>query len=51
MVGDTAVDMRSAKAAGAFAVGVLCGFGEREELLNAGADLVLEYTSDLAAWF
>ena len=51
MVGDTAVDMRSAKAAGAYAVGVLCGFGEREELLNAGADLVLEYTSDLAAWF
>jgi pyrophosphatase PpaX len=51
MVGDTAVDMRSAKAAGAYAVGVLCGFGQREELLRAGADLVLENTSDLAAWF
>jgi phosphoglycolate phosphatase-like HAD superfamily hydrolase len=51
MVGDTALDIRSAKAAGAYAVGVLCGFGEREELLEAGADLVLESTSDLLAWF
>jgi phosphoglycolate phosphatase-like HAD superfamily hydrolase len=51
MVGDTALDVRSAKAAGAYAVGVLCGFGEREELLRAGADLVLESTSDLTAWF
>ncbi len=51
MVGDTALDVRSAKAAGAYAVGVLCGFGEREELFRAGADLVLESTSDLAAWF
>jgi pyrophosphatase PpaX len=51
MVGDTVVDMRSAKAAGAYAVGVLCGFGERKELVSAGADLVLEHTSELAAWF
>jgi phosphoglycolate phosphatase-like HAD superfamily hydrolase len=51
MVGDTVMDIRSAKAAGAYAVGVLCGFGEREELLRAGADLVLESTSDVAAWF
>ena len=29
MVGDTAVDMRAARAAGAWALGVLCGFGER----------------------
>ncbi len=51
MVGDTALDVRSAKAAGAYAVGVLCGFGEREELLRAGADLVLESTLDLMGWF
>lgn len=51
MVGDTPVDVISAKAAGAYAVGVLCGFGERQELLEAGADLVLEDTSDLAEWF
>jgi len=51
MVGDTAVDMVSAKRAGAFAVGVLCGFGERDELLRAGADLILKNTAQLAAWF
>jgi HAD superfamily hydrolase (TIGR01549 family) len=51
MVGDTVVDIISAKSAGSFAVGVLCGFGEREELLEAGADLILETTSQLRAWF
>jgi HAD superfamily hydrolase (TIGR01549 family) len=45
MVGDTDVDVRSAKAAGAYAVGVLCGFGERGDL--AGADLILENTAEL----
>ena len=51
MVGDTVVDIVSAKSAGCFAVGVLCGFGERDELLEAGADLVLETASQLQAWF
>ncbi len=51
MVGDTAVDMVSAKEAGAFAVGVLCGFGERRDLLEAGADLILEKTAELLLWF
>lgn len=51
MVGDTPVDVISAKAAGAYAVGVLCGFGERQELVEAGADLVLEDTPRLAEWF
>ncbi len=48
MVGDTSVDIRSAKAAGALAVGVLCGFGERNDLV--GADLVLNSTADLPGW-
>jgi len=48
MVGDTGVDVRSAKAAGALAVGVLCGFGERQDLMNA--DLILDSTADLAGW-
>lgn len=51
MVGDTAVDITSAKAAGSYAVGVLCGFGERAELTAAGADLILEHTAQLAEWF
>ena len=42
MVGDTAVDVRSARSAGAWAVATLSGFGTREELERAGAHLVLE---------
>lgn len=48
MVGDTAADVRAAKAAGALAVGVLCGFGNRADLRRA--DLVLASTADLAGW-
>jgi N-acetyl-D-muramate 6-phosphate phosphatase len=47
MIGDTTVDILAGKAAGAQAVGVLCGFGTRDELLKAGADLTLENTADL----
>jgi len=47
MVGDTTVDIKAAKAAGAQSIGVLCGFGEREELEKVGADLILESTSEL----
>jgi N-acetyl-D-muramate 6-phosphate phosphatase len=48
MVGDTSVDMRAASAAGSQKVGVLCGFGEREELLRHGADMILATTAELA---
>ena len=37
------------KRAGAWAVAVLCGFGEREELERAGAHMVLEQTADLGS--
>jgi len=46
-VGDTTVDMKTAKAAGAHAIGVLCGFGTEDELVTAGADLILATTSDV----
>lgn len=49
MVGDTTVDMRTARAAGAQAVGVLCGFGTEDELVREGADHILATTSDLLA--
>jgi phosphoglycolate phosphatase-like HAD superfamily hydrolase len=49
MVGDTTVDVKSARRAGAWAVAVLCGFGEREELERAGAHLILEHTSHLSS--
>lgn len=48
MVGDTTVDIRAGCAAGAQKVGVLCGFGERDELLKAGADMILATTAELA---
>jgi len=44
MIGDTTVDMRAGKSAGAQTVGVLCGFGEEEELKRRGADLILTNT-------
>ncbi len=44
-VGDTPVDIMAAKAANVFAVGVLCGFGDEEDMKDA--DLVLKSTADL----
>jgi len=49
MVGDTTMDIRSAVAAGAPAAGVLCGYGTRKELEQAGATVVVEHITDLAA--
>lgn len=51
MIGDTTVDIRAGKAAGAQALGVLCGFGEEPELKQLGADLILKSTSELAEVF
>ena len=51
MIGDTTVDMRAGKAAGAQSIGVLCGFGEESELKQLGADLILKSTGDIAAVF
>ncbi len=49
MVGDTAVDVKAARRAGAWAVAVLCGFGERKELERAGAHIILEHTAHLSS--
>jgi HAD superfamily hydrolase (TIGR01549 family) len=48
MIGDTRVDIRAGKAAGAQTVGVLCGFGEEAELRGEGASVILESTANLA---
>jgi phosphoglycolate phosphatase len=50
MVGDTTVDVRSARRAGAWSIGVLCGFGGRAELERAGAHVVLGSTAMLGEW-
>ena len=47
MIGDTTVDIRAGKSAGAQTVGVLCGFGEEPELKKMGADMILEDTTKL----
>ncbi len=48
VVGDTPVDVRAAKAAGALAAAVLSGFGELEELQEA--DIILNTTAELWRW-
>lgn len=49
MVGDTVVDVKSARRAGAKAVAVTCGFGERAELERAKPAAVLEHVSALSS--
>jgi phosphoglycolate phosphatase len=48
MVGDTTVDIRAGIRAGAWTCGVLCGYGMRDELENAGAHFILPTTAHLA---
>lgn len=48
MVGDTTVDIRAGRKAGAQTAGVLCGFGERIELERNHADMILQTTSELS---
>ena len=47
MVGDRNHDILGAKANGVFSVGVLFGYGSREELSSAGADVIVETVNDL----
>lgn len=47
MVGDTTVDIRAGRSAGAQTLGVLCGFGEEPELRKMGANEVIPVTSRL----
>jgi phosphoglycolate phosphatase len=48
-VGDTAVDIETARRAGMIAVGVLWGFRGKDELSAAGARHILAHPSDLLA--
>ena len=47
MIGDTTVDIHAGKAAGCQTVGVLCGFGEEQELKDMGANLIISSTPEL----
>ncbi|MFN3236211.1 MAG: HAD family hydrolase [Pseudomonadales bacterium] len=48
LVGDTWVDVATAKRAGFKAIGVLWGFRGRSELVDAGADHIISTPADLA---
>lgn len=48
MIGDSNVDIQTAKNAGIFSIGCEWGFRGREELENAGADFIAETPSDIA---
>jgi HAD superfamily hydrolase (TIGR01549 family) len=47
MVGDTTADIWAARSAGARSAGVVCGFGDQDELERAGADIILQTTGAL----
>jgi phosphoglycolate phosphatase len=49
-LGDTRVDMLTARAAGMWAVGALWGFRDAEELKAAGADALLVHPRELWRW-
>lgn len=48
MIGDSNVDIQTAKNAGIYSIGCVWGFRGREELVNAGADFMAETPSDIA---
>lgn len=48
MIGDSNVDIQTAKNAGISSIGCEWGFRGREELENAGADFIAEKSSDIA---
>ena len=48
-IGDTAIDIETARAAGMRSVGVLWGFRDRLELERAGAEVVVREPADILA--
>lgn len=46
-VGDTSVDMQTARGAGMHPVGVLWGFREKEELAEAGAEFIVSHAAEI----
>lgn len=51
MIGDTKFDMIGAKSVGVQAIGLTWGFGRREELLEHGANLIIDQPTDLLSHF
>ncbi len=51
MVGDTPVDIHAARRAGMWSLGVLCGFGDLQDLRKARSHLILPSTADIPTLF
>ncbi|MBP5331409.1 MAG: HAD hydrolase-like protein [Lachnospiraceae bacterium] len=51
MIGDREHDIFGAKDAGLKSMGVLYGYGDREELEKAGADIIAERVEDISKFF
>lgn len=51
MIGDTHYDVIGAKENGLFSIGITWGFGTREELVAAGADMIVSDPDELRAYF
>lgn len=51
MIGDREHDIFGAKAVGLKSMGVLYGYGNREELEAAGADIIVERVGDITRYF
>lgn len=51
MVGDHRMDMKLAKDVGAYAVGVLTGHANAEELRDSGADMVINKAHEILSFF
>ena len=49
-MGDTAVDIKTGKAAGMKTVGVTWGFRQKEELVEAGADIIITTPEELISY-
>ena len=47
-LGDTNTDVKTGRGAGAYTVGALWGFREREELVDGGADTLAAHPMDVA---
>jgi phosphoglycolate phosphatase len=49
-LGDTAIDMQTARGAGMFGLGVLWGFRAAPELIAGGARMLVRHPADLLQW-
>jgi len=49
-IGDTAIDMQTARACGMYGIGVLWGFRPAKELIAGGARMLLSNPTDLLPW-